>query len=104
MNSIFKTYMIKPERVDAIKLSKVNIYDAAKWCGGRVDEEAKASDPTDVRVTLNYPTINGVRIAVFDEYLVKDEDGMFHVMKPNVFEGKYVDLSRPRSAFTNRES
>ena len=50
-------YRKKPVIIEAVALTRNNVHDVAAWCGGRVIEEGKASDPSDVYLALDIPTL-----------------------------------------------
>ena len=56
MNTPIK-YRKKPVVIEAMRVTPTNVHEVAAWCGGRVISEAKPSDPTDVYVGLDIPTL-----------------------------------------------
>lgn len=95
-------YRKKPIVIDAVQVTRENVADVAKWCGGRVIEVEKPGDPTDVYVALDIPTLEGVmRAETFHEstwdgrkylggdYVIKGVQGEFYPCKPDIFEATY---------------
>lgn len=63
--------------------------DLAFWCGGRYFEEAKPSDPTDIRRGILIPTLEGVMTADFGDWIIKGVKGEFYPCKPEIFAATY---------------
>lgn len=84
-------YRRKPAFVEAMRLygDKQDMDEVARWCGGRIRSEAKASDHTDLAYWIDIPTLEGVMTAGRGDYVVKDAQGGFHSIKPDVFEAAY---------------
>lgn len=84
-------YRNKPVFIEAMRFygDELAMAEVARWCGGRVRSEEKASDHTDVAYWLDLPTLEGVRTANRGDYIVKDEQGAFCPCKPGVFESTY---------------
>ena len=61
----------------------------AAWCGGRVDSEAKASDPTDVAYWITIPTLEGLMKARPGDWIIRGVKGEFYPCKPDIFEATY---------------
>lgn len=93
-------YQSKVHFVEAMKLTKENLDEAAVWCGGKVIESSKNSDPTDVYRALQFPTLNGIVNATIGDVLTKDADGRFNKMTTQDFENMFE--SKPvTSPFTD---
>ena len=52
-----KRYRKRPVTIEAVALTPKNVREVATWCGGRVVEEGKPSDPSDVYLGLDIPTL-----------------------------------------------
>ena len=63
--------------------------EVARWCGGKFDCEAKASDPTDVAYWLDIPTLEGVMMASVGDWIIRGVQGEFYPCKPDIFEATY---------------
>jgi hypothetical protein len=93
------------ERIEAVKITEENATDVALWCGGVVNydmDKAQAGYKKAIK-NLSFPTMTGVRIAVLDEYLVKNERGKFYTLKPHEFEKKWEKRKRPTTYVTHPE-
>lgn len=84
----------KPVVIEAVCLSIDNVHQIARWCGGRVIEEGKSSDPKDVYVALEIPTLEGVmRAETVDltgrynhgDFVIRGVRGEFYPCKPDIF-------------------
>ena len=84
----------KPTVIEAVQLSPSNVHRVANWCGGRVIEESKPSDRTDVYIALEIPTLEGVmRAQVTDltgqyfggDFVIRGVRGEFYPCKPDIF-------------------
>lgn len=84
-------YRNKPVFVEAMRFygDELVMAEVARWCGGRVRSEEKASDHTDVAYWLDLPTLEGVMTAHRGDYVVKGAQGEFYPCKPGVFEATY---------------
>lgn len=91
-----KTYRKKPVEIQAWQLTPENVAEVATWCGGRVVEEAKSSDPYDVYIGLDIPTLEGVMRAEVSsgDYVIKGVVGEFYSCRGDVFEKTYEDASK----------
>jgi len=87
----------KPVVIDAMRVTPENVEEVAVWCGGRVFSEAKASDPTDVYIALDIPTLEGVvRAQTYHggDYIIKGVQGEFYPCKPDIFAATYEPVDR----------
>lgn len=84
-------YRKKPVVIEAMRFyaDELVMAEVARWCGGRIRSEAKASDPTDVAYWIDIPTLEGVMTANWGDYVVKGVQGEFYPCKPHVFEATY---------------
>jgi len=90
-----KMYFAKQQPgIEAMLLTRENMDEAAKWCGGSVESDTKPSDPTDVYICLLFPTLNGIGKANVNEYLLRDADGRFVNMSRSTFEAQYETPTR----------
>ena len=84
-------YRKKPVIIEARQLTKdvgerINL---ALWCGGEINHDPKPSDPTDVRITIRIPTLEGVMTADIGDWIIKGVQGEFYPCKPDIFEATY---------------
>ncbi|KAB1659361.1 hypothetical protein F8O09_05400 [Pseudoclavibacter sp. CFCC 11306] len=91
-------YRKRPVEIEAMILKRDNVDDVARWCGGRVLRESKASDPTDVYVALEIPTLEGVMRAEtrdptglysHGDAVIRGVNGEFYPCKPDIFAKTY---------------
>lgn len=84
-------YRKKPVVIEAMRFygDKRVMDGVARWCGGRIRSEAKASDHTDVAYWLDVPTLEGVMTADRGDYIIKGAQGEFYPCKPDIFESTY---------------
>ena len=91
-------YRKKPVIIEAVALTRNNVHDVAAWCGGRVIEEGKASDPSDVYLALDIPTLEGVmRGETMDpsgryphgDWIIKGVGGEFYPIEASIFRETY---------------
>ena len=82
-----KPVVIETMRFDASSYRAMT--EVARWCGGRICSEAKASDRTDVAYWLDIPTLEGVMKASPGDYIIRGVQGEFYPCKPNIFEDTY---------------
>ena len=86
-------FQVKPDRIQAVRLTRENVEHAANWCGGRVGEEPKSSDPTDVYTYLIVPTIDGnVSVNIGDWVIRFHNKGSFAGMTNENFQRKYQQV------------
>jgi len=84
-------YATTPESVEAVQLIPENAGDVARWVGGRVESEAKASDPTDVSTNVLVPTLRGALRVSMGQYVLRDKTlGSFFAMEQSEFSKKYT--------------
>lgn len=86
---IIQRFRKKPVVIEASKLTQENTTDVAMWCGGRIVREEKASDPTDVYLGLDIPTLEGVMRANIGDWVVRGVQGEFYPVKPDIFRETY---------------
>lgn len=93
-----KQYRKKPVTIEAVALTRENVHSVAAWCGGRVIEEGKASDPSDVYLALDIPTLEGVmRGETMDssgryphgDWIIKGVNGEFYPIEASIFRETY---------------
>lgn len=100
-----KRYRKKPVEIEAMALSRNNIQEVAKWCGGRVVSEANPADRTDVYLALDIPTLEGVMRAetthwstwngseyTHGDWIIRGVQGEFYPCKPDIFEATYEEV------------
>ena len=97
-----KQYRKKPVTIEAVALTRENVHSVAAWCGGRVVEKVKPSDPSDVYLGLDIPTLEGVmRGETMDssglyphgDWIIKGINGEFYPCKPDVFAATYEEAT-----------
>lgn len=93
-----RKFVKRPVEVEAVALTRDNVHDVAAWCGGRVIEKGKSSDPSDVYLGLDIPTLEGVmRGETMDssgryphgDWIIKGVGGEFYPCKPDIFNQTY---------------
>lgn len=84
-------YRRAPKIVDAMRVyaDELVMSEVARWCGGVMESEAKASDHTDVAYWVKVPTMTGLVRARPGDYIVKDADGRFFVWDRRAFDAEY---------------
>lgn len=96
-------YREKPITVEAVALTRKNVREVAAWCGGRVIEEGKSSDPSDIYLGLDIPTLEGViRAETMDssgqyphgDWIIKGVNGEFYIRKPHIFAATYEEADQ----------
>ena len=85
----YQTIELVPVAVEAIQLTPESVHRAAVWCGGVEVEEIDPFDNTIKFCAMNVPTIHGVQRCQQGDYIVKDSEGNFCVVKRAEFEAKY---------------
>ena len=84
-----KKFEKRPVVIEAMQFTGDNAAEVARWCGGRIGSEAKASDRTDVAYWLDIPTLEGVMKASLGDYIIRGVQGEFYPCKPDIFEATY---------------
>lgn len=93
-----KQYRKKPVTIEAVALTRENVHSVAAWCGGRVVEKVKPSDPSDVYLGLDIPTLEGVmRGETMDssgryphgDWIIKGVNGEFYPIEASIFRETY---------------
>ena len=90
-----KRYKKKPVVIEAMRVTPKYVEEVAAWCGGRVFREAKPSDPSDVYVALDIPTLEGtMRAETFHggDFVIKGIAGEFYPCKPDIFIATYEEV------------
>lgn len=91
-------YRKKPVTIEAVALTRENVHSVAAWCGGRVVEKVKPSDPSDVYLGLDIPTLEGVmRGETMDssgryphgDWIIKGVNGEFYPIEASIFRETY---------------
>ena len=92
-----KHYRKKAVHVKAMHFASAkDAFDIALWCGGRVREERKTSDPTDIAIIIDIPTLDGPMQAFLGDYVVRGENGGFYSCKGPIFLANYESALRGR--------
>lgn len=98
--STFEKYRAIPENITAALVTVENMAEIARLCGGRVKEEGKSSDPTDVYRAVVVPTLKGNLEAKIGNYLAReDATGEYFVMQPDKFKGRYEKMGERNQLF-----
>lgn len=92
MSDLVKTYIRKPMPIEAVELTRKNYKEVAIWCGGRVVEIAKSSDPTDVYIGVDIPTLEKAQRANIGDYIFKNAVGAFHIFEGHYFLNHYDEV------------
>lgn len=79
----------KPIEIEAMHIGTHSMLEVARWCGGRIQTSAKASDPRDVASWLEIPTLEGVMRASRGDWVIRGVKGEFYPCKPDIFEETY---------------
>lgn len=87
-----RLYRKLPVTIEAMPFTLETKNDVAVWCGGRVQEEPKPSDPTDVYTYLEIPTLEGVMRAQLGDYVIRGMAGEFYPCKPDIFIATYAPV------------
>jgi hypothetical protein len=82
----------KPVEIEAVKFDRTNGSVVARWCGGRNQFEAKASDPTDVAEWIDIPTLEGVMRANVGDWIIRGVQGEFYPVKDSIFRETYDEV------------
>ena len=91
-------------RVEAMKLTKDNLEEAAIWCGGRAVHEEKPTANSDVFSYLLVPHLDGRLEVSLGMYLIKNRDtGDFYPLTAGAFESRFAKPTR-QEPFISRGS
>ena len=84
-------YRKKPVVIEAMRFyaDELVMVEVARWCGGRIGSEAKASDHTDVAYWIDIPTLEGVMKASPGDYIIKGVQGEIYPIKESIFRETY---------------
>lgn len=94
MSEIGKTYIKNPDPVQAVLLTRENLEEVAKWCGGDSVEVSKPGDPTDVYYGIDYPTLSGKARINLNHYLIRNEFGKFSSLNKETFERVFTERGK----------
>ena len=86
-----KRYQVKPDNQEAVEVTKQNMLDIAKWCGG-VTMEGQGMEEGDKGEYLYIPTMAGPISARPGEIVAKDSNGRFNVFDKDRFNLKYEEV------------
>lgn len=78
-------YTTLPETVYAEQLTRDNVEELARLCGGQVIIETDPRNPDNKYVALNVPTLSGVKRASEGQMLIKYQEGSWGVMGATAF-------------------
>ena len=79
----------KPVEIEAREFVPEQAEAIAYWCSGRIREEEKASDPSDVAIFLDIPTLEGTMTANRGDWVIRGVKGEFYPCKPDIFDQTY---------------
>jgi len=79
----------KPVEIEAFQFTPDSGGYIANWCGGQYNENPKPSDPTDVRLEILIPTLEGTMAASLGDWVIRGVKGEFYPCKPDIFEATY---------------
>ena len=97
-------YRKMPVVIEAMRFyaDELVMVEVARWCGGRIGSEAKASDHTDVAYWIDIPTLEGVMKADPGDYIIKGVQGEFYPCKPDIFDATYERIEYAVSDYLNQ--
>ena len=64
--------------------------DAAAYLEAALED---SSDPTDVAIHLDIPTLEGVMTARAGDWIIRGAQGEFYPCKPDIFEATYEEAT-----------
>jgi hypothetical protein len=90
-HDMVRTYSRKAKHLEAVQLTKDNLYEVASWCGGKVVEtQGDQRDTSDVYIQLIVPNVDGNDTATLGTFITRDlSDGRFYVKGANFFLEEY---------------
>lgn len=80
----------KPVEVEARQLTKENLTEVRKWCGGTFAIEDVTDEVSQEYLTIK--TVEGIMAADFGDYIIKGVNGEFYPCKPDIFHKTYEIL------------
>ena len=89
----FRRFRKKPVEITAVRLHWSNVAQAAAWCGGRLVESVKPSDPSDVAHRVDIPTLEGTMRASMGDWIIRGVKGEFYPCKPDIFAATYDEVT-----------
>lgn len=91
-------YRVKPDDQEAVEVTKTNLTEIARWCGGAV-MEGLGIEESDSGDYLYIPTMTGPVSARPGEIVAKDSNGRFNVFDKERFLSKYEPYSSLRGGW-----
>lgn len=80
---------------EAVKLTRENLEEAAKWCGGEIGTRTNPVAIDDAYDTvLRFPTLIGVVQAGIGDYLIRKDDGKFDYWTESALLSQYKKVGR----------
>lgn len=80
---------------DAVKITRENLEEAAKWCGGEIGTRSKPTDLNSAYDTvLRFPTLEGPEEAAIGDYLIRKDDGKFDFWPESAMLAKYKKVGQ----------
>jgi len=94
VDQLVREYRKLPVVIEATDpITDDNAEKIAAWCGGRVIREAKPSDPSDVFVAVQVPTLEGVMTGPVGWRVLRGVKGEFYPCDGPVFDATYVEVA-----------
>lgn len=80
----------KEDAFEAVRLTRENLEEAAKWCGGEIGTRTHPVSIDDAYDTvLRFPTLDGPEEAAIGDYLIRKSDGKFDFWPESAMLAKY---------------
>ncbi len=80
-------YRKKPVVIEAVKFTRENFYDLAKWANASHTEK-----PATRSWAITIPTLEGSMLAQEGDFIIKGIKGEFYPCKPDIFAATYENL------------
>lgn len=79
----------RPVVIEAMQLTDDNAAELAEWSGGREASIWQPTNPPVLKARLVIPTMEGDRLAVPGDWIIKGVKGEFYPCKPDIFAATY---------------
>lgn len=96
---MIKKYVKKPVEIEAIQLTEDNIIEVFDFLHGANYKETKSigvlKEFSKMMLKQGYieiETLEGIMIANFGDYIIKDVKGEFYPCKPGIFQATYEEV------------
>ncbi len=96
---IIKKFRKKPVVVEAVKVTKKNMWDVMNWIVNNTPDESPRSAYVDKSIfepRLIIQTLEGSMEANIGEYVIKGVKGEFYPCKADVFDMTYTEVKNNR--------